>query len=39
MEKLIIFTVAPTGAWPTKKDTPNIPLTPKEISILSSGTG
>jgi 3-keto-5-aminohexanoate cleavage enzyme len=31
MEKLII-TVAPTGAWPTKKDTPHVPLTPKEIS-------
>jgi len=31
MEKLII-TVAPTGAWPTKKDTPHIPLTPKEIA-------
>jgi 3-keto-5-aminohexanoate cleavage enzyme len=31
MEKLII-TVAPTGAWPTKKDTPYVPLTPKEIA-------
>ncbi|WP_026895257.1 3-keto-5-aminohexanoate cleavage protein [Clostridiisalibacter paucivorans] len=27
-----IITVAPTGAWPTKKDNPNIPLTPKEIA-------
>ena len=31
MEKLII-TVAPTGSWPTKKDTPYVPLTPKEIA-------
>lgn len=28
----IIITVAPTGAWPTKKDNPNIPLTPEEIA-------
>lgn len=27
-----IITVAPTGAWPTKKDNPNIPLTPEEIA-------
>jgi uncharacterized protein (DUF849 family) len=27
-----IITVAPTGAWPSKKDNPNIPLTPKEIA-------
>lgn len=27
----IIITVAPTGAWPSKKDNPNIPLTPEEI--------
>ena len=27
-----IITVAPTGAWPTKKDNPNIPLTPIEIA-------
>lgn len=27
-----IITVAPTGAWPTKKDNPNIPMTPKEIA-------
>lgn len=27
-----IITVAPTGAWPTKKDNPNVPLTPKEIA-------
>jgi uncharacterized protein (DUF849 family) len=31
MEKLII-TVAPTGAWPTKKDTPYVPITPQEIA-------
>ncbi|HHV79639.1 MAG TPA: 3-keto-5-aminohexanoate cleavage protein [Firmicutes bacterium] len=31
MDKLII-TVAPTGAWPTKKDTPYVPLTPREIA-------
>ncbi|NLX61034.1 MAG: 3-keto-5-aminohexanoate cleavage protein [Tissierellia bacterium] len=28
----VIITVAPTGAWPTKKDNPNVPLTPKEIA-------
>lgn len=28
----IIITVAPTGAWPSKKDNPNIPLTPEEIA-------
>ena len=27
-----IITVAPTGAWPTKKDNPNIPLDPEEIA-------
>lgn len=27
-----IITVATTGAWPSKKDNPNIPLTPKEIA-------
>lgn len=31
MSKTII-TVAPTGAWPTKKDNPNVPLTPEEIA-------
>lgn len=30
--KKTIITVAPTGAWPSKKDNPNIPLTPKEIA-------
>lgn len=28
----VILTVATTGAWPTKKDTPYIPLQPKEIA-------
>ncbi len=27
-----IITVAPTGAWPSKKDNPNVPLTPVEIA-------
>jgi len=27
-----IITVAPTGAWPSKDDNPNIPLTPEEIA-------
>lgn len=27
-----IITVAPTGAWPSKKDNPAIPLTPREIA-------
>jgi len=27
-----IITVATTGAWPRKKDNPNIPLTPQEIA-------
>lgn len=27
-----IITIAPTGAWPSKKDNPNVPLTPKEIA-------
>ena len=30
MEKLII-TVAPTGSLPTKKETPHVPVTPKEV--------
>ncbi|MDR1676763.1 MAG: 3-keto-5-aminohexanoate cleavage protein [Deltaproteobacteria bacterium] len=28
----VIITVAPTGAWPSKKDNPAIPFTPKEIA-------
>lgn len=31
MEKTII-TVATTGAWPTKENNPNIPMTPEEIA-------
>ncbi len=31
MSKTII-TVAPTGAWPTKENNPNIPMTPEEIA-------
>jgi len=31
MEKLII-TVAPTGAWPTKKDTPYVLVDTEEIA-------
>lgn len=27
-----IITIAPTGAWPTKKDNPAIPMTPQEIA-------
>lgn len=27
-----IITIAPTGAWPSKKDNPNIPITPEEIA-------
>ncbi|MEA5093527.1 3-keto-5-aminohexanoate cleavage enzyme [bioreactor metagenome] len=27
-----IITVAPTGAWPTKENNPNLPMTPKEIA-------
>lgn len=32
MTNKTIITVATTGAFPTKKDNPNIPLTPKEIA-------
>ncbi|WP_160719612.1 3-keto-5-aminohexanoate cleavage protein [Bacillus sp. USDA818B3_A] len=32
LENKVILTVAPTGAWPTKKDTPYIPLQPEEIA-------
>ena len=28
----VIITVAPTGAWPTKENNPNVPMTPKEIA-------
>lgn len=30
--KKTIITVATTGAWPTKKENPNVPMTPKEIA-------
>lgn len=32
LDNKVILTVATTGAWPTKKDTPNIPLQPEEIA-------
>lgn len=32
MEGKVILTVAPTGAWPTKKETPYVPLQPDEIA-------
>lgn len=32
MENKVILTVAATGAWPSKKDTPYIPLQPEEIA-------
>ena len=30
--KKTIITVATTGAWPKKKDNPNVPMTPAEIA-------
>jgi 3-keto-5-aminohexanoate cleavage enzyme len=32
LENKVIITVAPTGAWPSKENNPNIPLTPREIA-------
>lgn len=32
LDNKVILTVAPTGAWPSKQDTPHIPLQPKEIA-------
>ena len=32
LDNKVILTVATTGAWPSKKDTPHIPLQPKEIA-------
>ena len=32
LDNKVILTVAPTGAWPSKEDTPHIPLHPKEIA-------
>ncbi len=31
LDNRVILTVAPTGAWPSKKGTPYIPLQPQEI--------
>ncbi len=31
LDNKVILTVAPTGAWPSKQDTPYIPLQPEEI--------
>ena len=32
LKNKVILTVAHTGAWPQKSDTPNVPLTPEEIA-------
>jgi uncharacterized protein (DUF849 family) len=32
MPEKTIITVAPTGAWPSRQDNPNIPMTPREIA-------
>ncbi len=32
LDNKVILTVAPTGAWPTKNETPYVPLQPKEIA-------
>lgn len=32
LKNKVVLTVAPTGAWPSKNDTPYIPLQPKEIA-------
>lgn len=32
LENKVVLTVACTGAWPTKKDTPHVPLQPAEIA-------
>lgn len=32
LDNKVIITVAPTGAWPTKENNPNIPLNPREIA-------
>ena len=32
LDNKVILTVAPTGAWPTKKETPYVPLRPREIA-------
>ena len=32
LQDKVIITVAPTGAWPSKKDNPAVPMTPPEIA-------
>ncbi|MDR1946256.1 MAG: 3-keto-5-aminohexanoate cleavage protein [Desulfovibrio sp.] len=32
LSEKVIITVAPTGAWPSKKDNPALPVTPQEIA-------
>lgn len=32
LKNKVMITVAPTGAWPSKEDNPNIPLQPEEIA-------
>ena len=32
MAKKTMITIATTGAWPTKENNPNVPMTPAEIS-------
>jgi len=32
LDNKVILTVAPTGAWPSKNDTPYVPLQPREIA-------
>jgi uncharacterized protein (DUF849 family) len=32
LSEKVIITVAPTGAWPSKKDNPALPVTPREIA-------
>ncbi len=33
MSQKVIITVAPTGSISTKKDNPNLPVTPEEIAV------
>lgn len=33
MSRKVIITVAPTGSIPTRKDNPNLPITPEEIAL------
>ena len=32
LSRKVIISVAPTGAWPSKKDNPAVPMTPEEIA-------